>query len=624
MSGKSQSRLLTQRRFLPYFLTQAFGAFNDNVYKNVLLILIAFAPAGTLPVSSDLIINLAAGLFILPFFLFSASAGVLTDKYDKATIMRIVKMAEIVIMSLAAIAFISEQYMILLVLLFLMGTQSAFFGPAKYALLPQHLQKEELVSGNALVETGTFLAILMGTLLAGVIANQAGATYIAAVSVVAFAIIGYFCSRWIPSAKPSNPDMVFTWRPIYHTRHTLAIARKDKTVFQCVLGISWFWFLGACYLTQFPNFAKLHLGGSAAAVSILLTLFSVGIAIGSLLCDKLSGHRIEPGIVPLGSLGITVFGAGLMFATPDTLPDSLSVMEFITHPELISVFVNLTLLGVSGGIFIVPLYAMMQHRALEQERAQIIAANNIWNAIFMVASAIFAILCLSVLTFSIPEFFLILAVLNLLVMAYIYTQTPDFFWRFLVWLVSHTMYRVKHQDLANIPAKGGVLIVANHVSYMDALLLAGACPRPIRFLMDQDIYNIPFIKTFCKACKVIPIDATDRRSVMKAFIEVNKRLEDGDVVCVFPEGRLTHDGEIGPFMRGIDLITKRSPVPVVPVALQGLWGSIFSREGGRALLKLPKRFWSKVNIIVGTPVAGEDASSTNLRETILALRGERR
>lgn len=208
MSGKSQSRLLTQRRFLPYFLTQAFGAFNDNVYKNVLLILIAFAPAGTLPVSSDLIINLAAGLFILPFFLFSASAGVLTDKYDKATIMRIVKMAEIVIMSLAAIAFISEQYMILLVLLFLMGTQSAFFGPAKYALLPQHLQKEELVSGNALVETGTFLAILMGTLLAGVIANQAGATYIAAVSVVAFAIIGYLCSRWIPSAKPSNPDKI--------------------------------------------------------------------------------------------------------------------------------------------------------------------------------------------------------------------------------------------------------------------------------------------------------------------------------------------------------------------------------------------------------------------------------
>ena len=295
-----QSRLLTQRRFLPYFLTQAFGAFNDNIYKNVLLILIAFAAPGTLPVDSDLVINLAAGLFILPFFLFSATAGVITDKYDKANIMRVVKMAEIIIMSLAAIAFISENYTMLLILLFLMGTQSAFFGPAKYALLPQQLKKEELVSGNALVETGTFLAILIGTLLAGVIANQEQATYIAAISVVSFAIIGYLCSQGIPSAKPSNPDLVFKWQPVKQTRKTLAIARKDKTVFQCIMGISWFWFLGACYLTQFPNFAKLHLGGNAASVSFLLTLFSIGIAVGSLLCDRLSGHRIEPGIVPLG------------------------------------------------------------------------------------------------------------------------------------------------------------------------------------------------------------------------------------------------------------------------------------------------------------------------------------
>ncbi|PSW21010.1 MFS transporter [Photobacterium sanctipauli] len=624
MSGKPQSRLLTKQRFLPYFLTQALGAFNDNIYKNVLLILIAFAAPGTLPLDSDLVINLAAGLFILPFFLFSASAGVLSDKYDKAQIMRIVKMAEIVIMSLAAIAFISESYTALLVLLFLMGTQSAFFGPAKYALLPQHLRKEELVSGNALVETGTFLAILIGTLLAGVIANADNATTIAAISVVTFAIIGFLCSRWIPEAKPSNPDLVFKWQPVKQTRLTLGIARKDKTVFQCIMGISWFWFLGACYLTQFPNFAKLYLGGNAAAVSFLLTLFSIGIAVGSLLCDRLSGHRIEPGIVPLGSMGITVFGAGLMFTTPASMPETLSIIEFITHPELFGVFVSLTLLGVSGGIFIVPLYAMMQHRAQSHERAQIIAANNIWNAIFMVVSAISGIIFLSVLDLSIPLFFLFLSVLNFVVVLYIYTQAPDFFWRFLVWVVSHTMYRVKHKDLANIPTEGGVLIVSNHVSYMDALLLAGACPRPIRFLMDRDIYNLPLIRSFCKACKVIPIDATDRKSVMKAFVKVSKYLERGDVVCVFPEGQLTYDGEVAPFMRGIDLIIKRSPVPVVPVALQGLWGSYFSREGGRALLKIPKRFWSKVNIIVGSPIDSKQANSEILREEVLTLRGDNR
>lgn len=624
MSAKPQSRLLTQQRFLPYFLTQALGAFNDNVYKNVLLILIAFAAPGTLPIDSDLIINLAAGLFILPFFLFSASAGVLADKYDKALIMRFVKLAEIIIMSMAAVAFIAESYTALLVLLFLMGTQSAFFGPAKYALLPQHLKKEELVSGNALVETGTFLAILIGTLLAGVIANQTNATTIAAVSVVCFAVVGYLSSQWIPEAKPSNPDIPFKWHPVRQTRHTLSIARRDKTIFQCVLGISWFWFLGACYLTQFPNFAKLHLGGDAAAVSFLLTLFSIGIAIGSLLCDRLSGHRIEPGIVPLGSLGITLFGADLMFATPEVIPATQTIIEFVTHPELFRVFVSLTMLGVSGGIFIVPLYAMMQSRAKEEERAQIIAANNIWNAIFMVASAITAIVFLSVLGLSIPQFFLFLSLLNLFVVLYIYIQTPDFFWRFVVWLVSHTMYRVRHHDLTNIPAKGGALIVCNHVSYMDALLLAGAYPRPIRFLMDRDIYNIPFIKAFCKACKVIPIDSTDRRSILKAFVKVNGYLEQGDIVCVFPEGQLTHNGEIGPFMRGIDLIIKRSNVPVIPVALQGLWGSYFSREGGRALLKIPKRFWSKVNIVAGSPIHAKQANSAMLREQILALRGENR
>ncbi|GAB6263104.1 MFS transporter [Photobacterium sp. CCB-ST2H9] len=624
MASQSQAALLRKRRFLPYFLTQALGAFNDNIYKNVLLILIAFAAPGTLPFETDLIINLAAGIFILPFFLFSATAGVLSDTYDKAFIMRKVKLAEIIIMAMAAVAFMTENYMALLLLLFLMGAQSAFFGPAKYALLPQHLKKEELVSGNALVETGTFLAILMGTLLAGIIASQEQARLIAAVAVVCFAILGYLSSRYIPDAKPSGTPPPFRWQPIRQTRRTLSIAAKDKVVLQCVLGISWFWFLGASYLTQFPNFARLHLGGNAASVSVLLTLFSIGIAIGSLLCDRLSGHRIEPGIVPLGSLGITFFGADLMFATPDIAPMTDSLWAFLTQPELLRVFFSLTMLGVSGGIYIVPLYAMMQNRAKPNERAQVIAANNIWNAIFMVASAIVAIIFLSVLSLTIPQFFLFLAGMNLLILGYIYLQAPDFFWRFIVWIVSHTIYRVSHQQLENIPKQGGALIVCNHVSYMDALLLAGACPRPIRFIMDEDIFKMPLIKTFCSACKVIPIAAKDRRSIQRAFEEVENCLSQGELVCIFPEGKLTHDGEIGPFMRGIDLILKRSPAPVLPMALKGLWGSYFSREGGRALLKWPKRFWSRVTIVAGEPLDAHEANSTTLRETVIALRGEAR
>ncbi|MCG3864134.1 MULTISPECIES: MFS transporter [unclassified Photobacterium] len=624
MTTKPQSSLLTKRRFLPYFLTQALGAFNDNVYKNILLILIAYASVDSLPLSANLLINIAAGLFILPFFLFSASAGVIADQYDKALIMRRVKLAEIVIMSLAAIAFFYQSYSALLVLLFLMGTQSAFFGPAKYALLPQHLKSEELISGNALVETGTFLAILLGTLLAGFIADSHNAHYIAAASVIFFAILGYLTSLAIPSAPPTVKKATFKWQPIKQTRSTMAIARQDKTIFQCILGISWFWFLGACYLTQFPNYAKISLGGNAASVSFLLMLFSIGIAIGSMCCDRLSQHRIDPGIVPIGSLGITLFGAGLYFLTPVTTVQTQSLIAFITTPSLWPIFASLLLLGVAGGIFIVPLYALMQQRSKEDERAQIIAANNIWNAVFMVASAISAIVFLSILKLSIPAFFLILAAVNSLVVVYIYFQAPDFFWRFVVWMITHTIYRVKKQNVNNIPDQGGVLLVCNHVSYMDALLLAGSCPRPIRFLMDRDIYNLPMIKTFCKACKAIPVDANDRSSIRNAFSKVSEYLDNGDIVCVFPEGQLTFDGEIAPFMRGIDLIIKRSNVTVIPVALQGLWGSYFSREGGVALLKWPKRFWSQVTIVAGECMSSQEANSQLLYQQVTQLRGNRK
>ena len=474
MSPKPQSNLLTKRRFLPYFLTQALGAFNDNVYKNILLIFIAYASVHTLPLNADLLINLAAGLFILPFFLFSASAGILADIYDKAKIMRMVKLAEVIIMCAAAVAFIYQSYLSLLFLLFLMGTQSAFFGPAKYALLPQHLKKDELISGNALVETGTFLAILLGTITAGIIANSDNGRYIAAISVIIFAILGYVASLAIPAAPPSQPHVKFYWRPWQQTCHTMKMAQQDKIIFQCIIGISWFWFLGACYLTQFPNFAKSNLGGQASSVSFLLTLFSIGIAIGSMLCDRLSQNRIDPGIVPIGSFGISLFGFGLYAMTPTVIPVSHSIMTFIAQPSLWPVFISLLLLGVAGGIFIVPLYTLMQQRAQADQRAQIIAANNIWNAVFMVISAIAAIVCLSLLQLSIPQFFLLLAGLNSLVLVYIYFQAPDFFWRFVVWVVTHTMYRVRHHNLNNLPQHGGTLLVCNHVSYMDALLLAGA------------------------------------------------------------------------------------------------------------------------------------------------------
>ncbi|WP_333918982.1 MFS transporter [Vibrio crassostreae] len=621
MNNSSQSSLLTQKRFLPYFITQFLGAFNDNIFKNVLLLFVAFASVDTLPISSNLFINLAAGLFILPFFLFSALAGVLADKYEKSWFIRKVKLLEVVIMSLGAIGFIYESYGILLLLLFLMGTQSAFFGPVKYALLPQQLETKELVSGNALVETGTFLAILIGTLGAGIIASEEEAKLIAAVCIVSFAVLGYLSSCFIPQAPSNAPDLTVKWQPIKLTRATLAIAKKDRPTFQALMSISWFWFLGAAYLTQFPNFTKLHLNGTESSVAFLLALFSVGIAIGSLACDKLSNHRIEIGIVPMGSLGISIFGLLMAISIPESLPNFNSFHQFVMYSELWPLFAYLLLLGISGGIFIVPLYSLMQLRAKPDERAQVIAGLNIYNSLFMVGSAVLGIVCLSVLELSIPQLFVLLALGNTLVMLYLFHQVPIYAFRFFTWVVTHTMYRVKHKNLHHLPEKGGALIVCNHVSYMDALLLSAVCPRLIRFVMEEEYTKLPPIRRFLKRAGVIPISATNRSSIRNAFKEVERALHEGHIVCIFPEGKLTSDGEVAEFMRGMELIIKRSPVPVIPMALKGLWGSYFSRYKGRACKGLPTRFWTKLEIEAGEPIAPKEASCETLRQSVSNLRG---
>ncbi|WP_050906216.1 MFS transporter [Vibrio campbellii] len=622
MSSDSQSSLLRQRKFLPYFVTQFFGAFNDNIFKNVLLLFVAFAGSSALPISSNLFINLAAGLFILPFFLFSASAGVLADKYEKSWFIRKVKLFEIGIMLLGAIGFITESYGVLLLLLFLMGTQSAFFGPVKYALLPQQLNEKELVPGNALVEAGTFIAILVGTLGAGLIASADNAKYLAAFCVVIFAVLGYLSSRFIPFASAGAPDIQFKWQPYKQTKLTLSIAKSDRIVFQCIMAISWFWFLGAAYLTQFPNFTKVYLNGTESAVSFLLALFSVGIAVGSMACNWLSNHRIEVGIVPIGALGITIFGFLMATSIPTDLPRFHTFAEFVSYDAFWPLFFYLLMIGISGGLFIVPLYALMQHRAKETERAQVIAGLNIFNSLFMVGSAVLGIVCLSVLEMSIPKLFALLAILNFLVAAYIFLQIPIFVVRFAMWVVTHTIYRVKHKNLHHLPEHGGALIVCNHVSYMDSLLLSAVCPRLIRFVMEEDYANLPPLRGFLRRAGVIPISASNRTSIRRAFNDVEKALSEGHIVCIFPEGRLTSDGEMNEFMRGIDIILRRSPVPVIPMALKGLWGSYFSRAKGRACKGLPTRFWSKLEIEAGTPVDPKQASAQAMFEKVQTLRGD--
>ncbi|WP_111979714.1 MFS transporter [Algibacillus agarilyticus] len=417
MTDKSTS-LLFSPRFLPYFITQALGAFNDNLYKNTLLLLVAFMSAANLPMSSDLIINLAAGLFILPFFLFSAHAGLLADKLEKSAFIQKVKLCEVILMALAGVAILLQQVSLMLLLLFLMGCQSAYFGPVKYALLPQHLKPGELLQGNALVELGTFLAILLGTLLAGILIGADHGTMLAAGLVFAFAILGYLSARKIPYAAPIAPELSVPFKPLAQAVAIIKLSRLQAPIFSVILAISWFWFMGATYLTQFPNLTKTVLQAQPEVVSILLALFSIGIGLGSLLCSKLSKQIINLNLVPVGVIGLSLFSVHLNWAIPDLshLGGQLqSASQYLSAGRNFWLMLDILAIGLFGGLYIVPLYAYIQKNAQPALRARMFAANNIMNALFMVGSAIIAIIVLAILNVNIPHFFMGLGIANALI-----------------------------------------------------------------------------------------------------------------------------------------------------------------------------------------------------------------
>lgn len=625
MSDHSQFRLLQERRFLPFFLTQFSGAFNDNLYKNALLLLVTYTGGGLLGLSVDIVVNFAAFLFILPFFLFSAIAGQVADKYEKSLVIRRVKALEIVIMGLAALGLWFGWYEVLLLLLFLMGTQSTFFGPVKYAILPQVLRDDELVGGNALVEMGTFVAILLGTLAAGLIMGADQPQQIAALAVLAMAIAGYVVARQVPATEVGAADLKIRLNPIKETWHLMALAREKHSVLLSIMAISWFWFLGAAYLTQFPNFAKTELAGDETVVTLLLAIFTIGIALGSMLCERLSGHRVELGIVPIGSLGLSLFGVDIYLNMPaEPIPSDWWVI--LSDSDYRRIALDLLGIGVFGGLFIVPLYAFVQHETPADKRARIIAALNVFNALFMVVSALMGILMLGIIGLSIPEFFLVLSIMNLVVAGFVYQQVPEFALRFVIWILSHTLYRVRHQGLHHIPEEGPVLLVCNHVSYMDALVIAGSVRRPVRFVMDYRIFSTPVLGAFFRLAKTIPIGSRNRVPEIyeQAFERIDEELDAGHVVCIFPEGKLTQSGDIDTFRSGVEVILQRRPVPVVPMALRGLWGSFFSHCGGPALGHWPRRFWSRIELLAEAPVAPESATAEYLQQVVTEMRGDHR
>ncbi|MGE3318256.1 MAG: MFS transporter [Candidatus Berkiella sp.] len=421
MPVRNQFQLLFLRRFVPYFGTQFMGALNDNVFKTSLLVLISITFANEYPDKANVLNNIAAAAFIFPFFLFAATAGQLADKFPKYRLIQIIKSAEVGIALLIGVGFYLNHFPFLLFVLFLLGTQAAFFSPVKYSILPQYLTTEELTGGNGLVQMGTFIAILMGTILGGLLVSHAkwGELFIF-IATLTFALIGLGFSLMIPPAVyPGQvPSLKINWEPFSQTWRTLSSSIKNPMLFTAMIGISWFWFYGSVLLTQIPNYAKLHLNGGAVIMTTLLTLVSLGIGIGSLLCEKLSGHKEEIGLVPFGAIGLTLFTVDLSFA--------ISLGRVLT---------DLFFLGLFGGFYIVPLYVMLQTRSPVETRSQVVAANNIMNAIFMTFASIVAIVMLKI-GLSIPQLFLVIALMNAALTLCIFWTHPEFIIRFKHWLKS--------------------------------------------------------------------------------------------------------------------------------------------------------------------------------------------
>jgi 1-acyl-sn-glycerol-3-phosphate acyltransferase len=624
----NQFALLKQRRFAPFFWTQFSGAANDNLFKFAFTVMVTYQlQVGWMPPAmAGLLIG---ALFILPFLLFSATSGQLADKYDKRTLILFVKRLEIAIMALAAWGFFSANVAILLACTFLMGLHSTLFGPVKFAYLPQHLDERELTGGNGMVEMGTFVAILLGNVAGGLIiaVPEIGAHHVG-FSCIGVAVLGRIVAHWIPASPATDPGLTINWNPFTETWRNLRLARQNIVVFRSLLGISWMWFFGAVFLSQFPSFAKEVLHGNEQVASLLLVVFSIGIGTGSLLCEMLSRRHVEIGLVPLGAFGMTVFSVDLYFASRGLPPVATQALgPFIAQPGHWRVMADLALLSLFAGLYSVPMYALIQLRAQPTHRARIIAANNILNALFMIASSLIAGVLIQ-LGLTIPQIFLLVGLANAVVAFYIFLLVPEYLLRFVAWVASRMVYRFRVRGDEHIPVQGAAVIVCNHVSFVDAVLLMAASPRPIYFVMDHRIFRFPVLGWLFRLARAIPIapQKEDPGAYAAAFERAAQVLRDGDLLAIFPEGAITADGQLQAFKGGIMKVLERAAAdgvqpPVIPMALTNLWGSFFSRvERGQAMVRPFRRgLFNRVGLNVGAAVPAAQVQPELLRGRVAQL-----
>ena len=595
--AQSQFALLKTRRFLPLFITQALGAFNDNGFKNALVILVTYRLAEQQGLNGPLFITIAAALFILPFFLFSATAGQLADKFEKTYLIHRIKFAEILLMLLAIASFYFQSVPLGLAVLFLLGTQSTFFGPIKYGILPQHLQDDELIGGNGLIETGTFLSILLGTLFGGILIMMDNGLFWVSITLLALSIAGFLASLYIPKAPAPSPNLKINPNFVGEAWHIMKLASKSRTVFLSILGISWFWFVGTIFLTQFPTLAKDHFFADEQVTNLFIATFTIGIMIGSLLCNKILNGEITAKYVPIASIAITIASLGLVFLSnsmtipqPETL---YSASQFLQLPGAPWILLALLTIAGFGGLYAVPLFAMVQHHSDEAALSRTIAGNNIINAAFMVCASLLAIFMLKS-HFDVLDIFTVVAILNAFVAIYICKLLPQDLVKSIGRFIFRTLYRVEIKSAENYDKVGDkAVIIANHTSFLDAPLLGCFLKDTPLFGINTHIAEKWWVKPAFALFDLFPIDPTNPIA-LKSLI---KEVAGGKKCVIFPEGRITLTGALMKIYEGPGMIAANADAEILPIRIDGAQYSLFSKLKGKMRLSL----FPKITITILPP-----------------------
>lgn len=598
------------------FWTQFLGAFNDNLLKNALVIIVTYRCIQLAGMDAKLLVPLAGGIFIFPFFLFSGTAGQIADRYRKSLVITATKVLELFIMTIALLGFTFDNYYLLFSCLFLTGTQSALFGPLKYGVIPELVPQKELLLGNALVSAGTFTAILLGTIAGGTLASVNDGVIYICLGLITISLIGLWQSTKIKSQGAMDESTKVDYSlviPIWTLLRKL-LSRKD--LLPIVLAISWFWFAGAASLSAFPHFVKDVMKGDADVATLFLGLFTLGMGFGSIIVEKISKGRAEIGIVPIATLGLSIsLFATSYFSTwtPDYQGELMNIPAFLSYPAHWTVILSLLFFSFCGGCFSVPLITLIQQNAPKKELSRFIAASNILNALFMVGSAVFVMVLMK---YGTPTIFVVVGVINLAVSFTLYFIYSEFSVRLWAAFIARVLYRLEIRGRENLPENGPYLLAMNHVSFADWLLVMAIVPKPVHFIIDYRYYYAKGMTFWFKQAKLIPIA---RRSenveyLDNAFKQVSEYISKDRVIGIFPEGMITRTGELGRIQPGIQKILRKDPVPTVLLSIEGIWGSLLSFEGGRLFFKRPKAFRKKVIMTFSEPIAPENYESETVRK----------